>query len=253
MLLPDNFPQTISHYLDGPNAIYHYFKQQRRKDGSGTYGIVGTVRGLRHLCNILSRFDEYDHYLSTYSYLKTIPSKNYIGGEQVDIETVQVNKIYFDIDPEEGHQDALYKLDELRRFPIPCRMYATGRGIQMFIDLTRNISISEADYIQRGLDARFNLGADKYVPISERRVFRIPYTRNSRNNRWCIPISEKLSANVIRNIQSFDTIWKSYFLIKRPVDPDSLLQYIPENIPKVEKKLLSSRLSTKSIKDYLVG
>jgi hypothetical protein len=259
MHLPDNYAETIVHYLDSPNSIYHYFKQQKRKNDDGVYGVVGTIKGVNNLINILSqdRFDEYDHYISTYSYLSTVPAKHYIGGEQVDTSSVQVNKIYFDIDPEENQADALDKLEHLREFQsiIPCRMYATGRGIQLFIDLDRNISLRDADYYQRGLDAKFSLGADKHVPISNRRVFRLPYTRNSRNNRWCIPISPKLTARDIRNIQSYDSIWKSYFILKKFVNPDSLLQYVPDTIVKQEDNISASTYtrSLETLSEYVAN
>ncbi len=237
MIIPDNYASTLYHYFDQKYSTYHYFKMLDGKP------VVGTVDSIWDLIKVLKRFDEYDHYLSCYSFSETEPKSTYINGKKVVRESAQINKIFFDIDPEAGEEDNLDRIEELRAIPIPKRMFATGRGIQMFIDLDRNITLAEALYYQKALDKVFHIRSDTHVPIDPMRVFRLPYTKNSKNGRWCIPISDKLEADDIRTYQKYSSIYHAYFVQRTPVSVETLNTFIPPGTMEVKEPKIATKIT----------
>jgi hypothetical protein len=206
------FEQTTLQYYDKPDSIYYIWHPYLKSDGKRG-NRVGAVANHFYLIEILARdsFNIYDEHLSIFRFIKTREGKNSVTGLMPDTTTAVVNKIFYDIDPPED-QD-LYKwqrkkFEQLQEFRknVPSRMYATGRGYLIIMDTLDDIGIKIAKEYQIKFNNKFNLGIDPHVPIAPLRVFKLPYTKNSKTNTWVLPVFDYNIYDEIFKIQRYDEI-----------------------------------------------
>lgn len=230
----NGFEQATLKYMDEPNVHYYMWHPYTKKDGSEG-NRVGSVRNHYYLMEILGResFDIYDEHLSVYHFRHDREGKHSVTGRMPDATSVVVNKVFFDIDPPEaapGTANLFYwqddKLRQLQSFrqEIPSRIYATGRGFLAIIDLDKEITIAEAESIQLAINKKYDLGYDTHVPITPLRVFKIPYTKNSKTNTWVLPVLPLNTWNEVWRMQRYDVITgQARWLEKTYVDPTRLI------------------------------
>lgn len=237
MIFCPGFEEATLNFYDKPDAIYYIWHPYQKQNGERG-NRVGAVHNHYYLMEILSRinFDIYDEHLSIYRFIRTRPAKNSVTGIMPETSTAVINKLYFDIDPpdEVKNTDKIYswqhdKFDQLQKFRklIPSRIYATGRGYLVIIDLFDHISIKEASELQTKINAKYNLGTDKHVPISVLRVFKLPYTKNSKTNTWVLPVLSENTYSEIFRMQRYEELTgKARWLNKDELTVNNILEFI---------------------------
>ena len=234
MILPTNFTPALSHFLDSWNSTYRWWHPYTREGAKWqkNYSINGTFKRLDQFPYILrdNRWNEYQHYISVYAYKETIKDSRYIGGCSPNFDKPIINKIYGDLDPKPNEdKPAFYHLEKLRKLQkdIPTSIIFTGRGFQFYIRLNQETNLKTIQKIRDWITDKYDLELDANgSPIQNSRVFRLPYTKNIKNNRWTFPVLDWMNKEEIDRISKLEKFNYCFYTPKQLISLDWILKKV---------------------------
>ena len=210
-------------------------------------------------------------YTSLYKFNNILP--------KIDYSSVEVDKIYFDLDNGKSHENMkkLYKYANKNRYQYA--VFFSGRGYHFYFlvkptsklrypkEALRQSQIKIAEDCGLTIGQCEHADIDAHVVGDTSRMTRIPNTYNIRRGRYCIPLSKKqietlshkeieklaLKQNYINNniygkiyfpIDKYDTIKQNYYyqyVIKDTSSSSYNTTHIFKNIPPCINKIIKQK------------
>ena len=118
-----------------------------------------------------------------------------------------LDRIYTDTDPGDGRADCLDLLPRFKRMQDELEVdgrsavwiNCSGRGYHSYTYLDRPVTVAEGRRLQDILGYVYGLELDYWAPITQARMMRLPYSKNSRTGSWVLCVGRNMSLGGLRN------------------------------------------------------
>lgn len=243
---PKNFGGMLSAFLAGwkpheETVDFQHF-DLKRDPGTGrklySPGNWIPCRSLKELIGVAQSWPIYDNYVTAQRFTRWNTETTEDGRVKLvssDHDSYRLDRIYTDTDPKAGQTDCLDLLPRYKRMQDEIEIdgssavwiNCSGRGLHSFTYLSRSVSVEEGRLLQAILDFRFELQADPHVPITQARMMRLPYSKNSRTGTWVVSVGRNMTLAGLRNAIRSELIEGCHWENPARVSPAAILTLHP--------------------------